>query len=223
MMGYARDERLALCAVLDDAGPREPTLCEGWSTLDLAAHLVVRERRPDAAVGIIGGPLARYTARVQRRLAARTPYPRLVQAIREGPPRLSPLRIADEQVNLVEFFVHSEDVRRARPGWEPRAISQDLADTLWRRLRTARFVLRKVPVGIEFARDDQPEPEPDRTGRPATPRVRMTARARTPTVTVTGAPSELTLWALGRTGAARVRLDGSEDAIQALSTATWGA
>jgi hypothetical protein len=51
----------------------------------------------------------------------------------------------------------------------------------------------------------------------------MTARARTPTVTVTGAPSELTLWALGRTGAARVRLDGSEDAVQAVRTATWGA
>jgi uncharacterized protein (TIGR03085 family) len=221
MMGYARDERLALCAVLDDAGPREPTLCEGWATLDLAAHLVVREHRPDAAVGIVFGPLARYTGRVQRRLAERKPYPRLVQAIREGPPRLSPVRIADEQVNLVEFFVHNEDVRRARPGWEPRAISQDLAEALWRRLRMARFVLRKVPVGVEFARDDQPEP--DRPGGPATARVRMTARARTPTVTVTGAPSELTLWALGRTGAARVRLDGSEDAVQALRTATWGA
>jgi uncharacterized protein (TIGR03085 family) len=159
MMGYARDERLALCAVLDDAGPREPTLCEGWATLDLAAHLVVRERRPDAAVGILGGPMARYTGRIQRKLAERTPYPRLVQAIRAGPPRLSPLRVADEQVNLVEFFVHNEDVRRARPGWEPRAISQDLADALWRRLRMARFVLRKVPVGVEFARDDQPQPD----------------------------------------------------------------
>jgi len=221
MMGYARDERLALCAVLDDAGPREPTLCEGWATLDLAAHLVVRERRPDAAVGIVGRPLARYTRRVQRRLAERTPYPRLVQAIREGPPLLSPMRFADEQVNLVEFFVHNEDVRRARPGWEPRAISPELADALWRRLRMARFVLRKVPVGVEFARDD--EPEPGRPGGLAVARVRMTARARTPTVTVTGAPSELTLWALGRTAAAQVRLDGSEDALQALRAATWGA
>lgn len=220
-MGYARDERLALCATLDDAGPREPTLCEGWATLDLAAHLVVRERRPDAAVGIVGGPLARYTSRVQRRLAERTPYQRLVATVREGPPRLSPLRIADEQVNLVEFFVHHEDVRRARPGWVPRVISRDLADALWHRLQMARFVLRKVPVGIEFARDD--EPEPDRPGAPNGARVRMTARARTPAVTVTGAPAELTLWVLGRTGAAQVRLDGSEDAIQSLRNATWGA
>lgn len=221
MMGYARDERLALCGVLDDVGPRQPTLCEGWATLDLAAHLVIRERRPDAAVGIVGGPLAGYTNRVQRRLAERMPYKRLVQTIRDGPPRLSPMRMAEEQVNLVEFFVHNEDVRRARPGWEPRAISRDLADALWHRLRMARFVLRKVPVGVEFARDDVPEP--DKSGAQAPARVRITAKARTPAVTVTGAPAELTLWAFGRTGAARVRLDGSEDAVRALKNATWGA
>lgn len=221
MMGYARDERLALCSVLDDVGPREPTLCAGWATLDLAAHLVIRERRPDAAVGIVGGPLAGYTNRVQRRLAERMPYKRLVQTVRDGPPRLSPMRLAEEQVNLVEFFVHNEDVRRARPGWEPRAISQDLADALWHRLRMARFVLRKVPVGVEFARDDVPER--DKSGAPAQARVRITAKARTPAVTVTGAPAELTLWAFGRTGVARVRLDGSEDAVRALKNATWGA
>jgi uncharacterized protein (TIGR03085 family) len=221
MMGYARDERLALCSVLDDVGPREPTLCAGWATLDLAAHLVIRERRPDAAVGIVGGPLAGYTNRVQRRLAERMPYKRLVQTVRDGPPRLSPMRMAEEQVNLVEFFVHNEDVRRARAGWEPRAISQDLADALWHRLRMARFVLRKVPVGVEFARDDVPER--DKSGAPAQARVRITAKARTPAVTVTGAPAELTLWAFGRTGVARVRLDGSEDAVRALKNATWGA
>jgi uncharacterized protein (TIGR03085 family) len=221
MMKYARDERLALCAVLDDAGPRQPTLCEGWATLDLAAHLVIRERRPDAAVGIVGGPLARYTERVQHKFAERMPYKRLVQTIREGPPQLSPMRLADEQVNLVEFFVHNEDVRRARPGWEPRAISQDLTDALWHRLRMAKFVLRKVPVGVEFARDD--EPEPDRSGSPAQARVRITAKARTPAVTVTGAPAELMLWAFGRTAVARVRLDGSEDAVRALKNTTWGA
>jgi uncharacterized protein (TIGR03085 family) len=216
MMGYARDERLALCALLDEAGPREPTLCAGWATLDLAAHLVLRERRPDAAAGIALAPVAAYTARVQRRLAQGTPYPRLVRAIREGPPRLSPMRIgsADEQLNLVEFFVHHEDVRRARAGWEPREISHGLTEALWRRLRMARHILRKVPVGVEFARDDEP-------GAGAA-RVRITARARTPAVTVTGHPGELMLWALGRTGAARVRLDGSEKALSALSAASWG-
>ena len=88
-MRYARDERLALCALLDEAGPAEPTLCAGWATLDLAAHLVLREHRPDAGLGVLGGPLAGYTRKVQGALARRTPYPRLVETVRSGPPRLS--------------------------------------------------------------------------------------------------------------------------------------
>ena len=40
-------------------------------------------------------------------------------------------------------------------------------------------------------------------------------------VTVTGPPAELTMWTLGRTEAARVRLDGSEAAISAIKTASW--
>ncbi len=88
-MTYSRDERRALCALLDETGPEAPTMCEGWTTLDLAAHLVLREHRPDAAAGMLGGPLARYTDRVRNKIAARTPYARLVQIIRDGPPRLS--------------------------------------------------------------------------------------------------------------------------------------
>ena len=65
-MTLARDERLALCALLDQTGPQAPTLCEGWTTGDLAAHLVLREHRPDAGAGVMGGPLAGYTRRVQR-------------------------------------------------------------------------------------------------------------------------------------------------------------
>ena len=188
-------------------------------TLDLAAHLVLREHRPDAGLGLLGGPLAVHTRSVQRRLAGRTPYARLVQMFRAGPPRFSLFALpgADERANVVEYFVHHEDVRRAQPGWEPRKIDPGLTEVLWARLRMARLVLRKAPVGVELARDDQPEP-----GRPGGSRVRITAKARTPVVTVTGAPAELTLWALGRTAAARVRLDGGEDAIAALSGAHWG-
>lgn len=217
-MRYARDERLALCALLDSAGPREPTLCEGWDTRDLAAHLVLREHRPDAGAGILGGPLAGYTRRVQGRLAERTPYPRLVETVRNGPPRLSVFGLPgmDERINLVEYFVHHEDVRRAQPGWEPRELSQGLADVLWQRLGMVRFMLRKAPVGVELARDDGPDSE-----RGGASRVRITAKARTPVVTVTGPPAELTLWAHGRTTAARVRLDGSEADVKALSAAGW--
>jgi uncharacterized protein (TIGR03085 family) len=215
-MTYARDERLALCALLADLGPGQPTLCAGWQTADLAAHLVLRERRPDAGAGILGGPLARHTKSVQSRLARRTPFPKLIEMIRTGPPRASLFGVpgADERLNTVEYFVHHEDVRRAQPDWEPREIDRELSELLWNRLGVAKFLLRRAPVGVELVREDA-DPGSDR-------RVRRTVRARTPVVTVTGTPDELTLWAMGRTEVARVRLDGSDADVAALEAATWG-
>ena len=208
-MTHARDERAALCDLLAKLGPAQPTLCAGWQTADLAAHLVLRERRPDAGAGVLGGPLAGYTRRVQARLLARTPFAQLVEMIRTGPPRLTMFALpgVDERANMVEFFVHHEDIRRAQPAWEPRAIGADLADDLWRRLRLARLMMRGAPVGVELVRTDATE-------RPG--RVRITAKARTPVVTVTGDPAELTLWTMGRIGAADVRLDGSDADVEAL-------
>jgi uncharacterized protein (TIGR03085 family) len=216
-VSYARDERTALCALLDETGPNAPTLCEGWRTADLAAHLVLRERRPDAAAGLMGGPLAGHTRRVNQRLSSRVPFPRLVEQIRTGPPSLSFFRLPgmDSRINLVEFFVHHEDVRRGADGWQPRELKDGLADALWQRLRGSRLAFRHSPVGVELARDDVTADAGER-------QVRMTARARTPVVTVTGHPAELMMWALGRTGAARVRLDGNTDAVRQLGTARRG-
>jgi uncharacterized protein (TIGR03085 family) len=216
---YSRDERLALCALLDKTGPDAPTLCQGWNTGDLAAHLVLRERRPDAAGGVVGGPLAGYTARVQRRIKERTPFPDLVQTIRSGPPRISVMAIpgVEERANAVEFFVHHEDVRRAAADWEPRTVSSGESDMLWQRLRIARLMLRKAPVGVELARDDMDTGEVSQDG----PAYRITAKNATPAVTVIGSPAELTLWVMGRTAAARVRFDGIEAAVTKLTAANW--
>jgi uncharacterized protein (TIGR03085 family) len=117
----------------------------------------------------------------------------------------------DERVNAVEFFVHHEDVRRAADGWEPRALGSGESDMLWGRLRMARFMLRKAPVGVELARDD---------GGPAAS-YRITARNATPAVTVVGSPAELTLWVMGRRAAARVRMDGIQAAVTKLAEANW--
>jgi uncharacterized protein (TIGR03085 family) len=211
-VSYSREERLALCALLDETGPDAPTLCEGWTTGDLAAHLVLRERRPDAAAGVAGGPLAGYTARVQQRLKERIPFPDLVRMIRSGPPVLSVMALpgVDERANAVEFFVHHEDVRRAAPGWEPRELSSGESDMLWHRLRMARFMLRKAPVGVELARDDADGPA-----------YRITAKNATPAVTVVGRPAELTMWVMGRRGRARVRMDGTQPAVTKLAEANW--
>ena len=61
-MTAASRERAALVNTMRAVGPDAPTLCGEWTTRDLAAHLVLRERRPDAAAGILVPALAGYTA-----------------------------------------------------------------------------------------------------------------------------------------------------------------
>jgi len=204
---YAQEERAALAALLEETGPDGPTLCEGWQTKDLAAHLVLRERRPDAAAGVMGGPLASYTARVQRKYLGRYSYPELVGLFRSGPPALSLFAIpgADEAANAVEYFVHHEDVRRAGEEWTERTLDDGLSEMLWKRLKGARLLLRSAPTGIVFAREGNGKLD------------LIVAKNATPSVTVTGSPAELTLWSMGRTRAAHVTLDGPEDAVAKLT------
>ncbi|MEU2557982.1 TIGR03085 family metal-binding protein [Streptomyces longispororuber] len=203
MSTHAKRERLLLADLLEAAGPDAPTLCEGWTTRDLAAHVVVRERRADAAGGILIKQLAGRLERVQAEFAAK-PYEELIQLIRTGPPRFSPfnLKQVDEASNAVEFYVHAEDVRRAQPDWTPRELDPVFSDALWSRLeRMARVVGRKAPVGLVLRRRD---------GQTAV------AHRGTPVVTVTGEPSELLLYAFGRQDAADVEVEGDKEAVTRL-------
>ncbi|MCW7943224.1 hypothetical protein AAW14_13740 [Streptomyces hygroscopicus] len=203
MSTHAKRERLLLADLLEATGPDAPTLCEGWTTRDLAAHVVVRERRPDAAGGILIKQLA---SRLNRAMAEFTdkPYEELLQLIRTGPPRFSPfsLKQIDEMSNTVEFYVHTEDVRRAQADWTPRELDPVFQDALWSRLeRAARLTGRGAPTGLVLRRPD---------GQTAV------AHRGTPVVTVTGEPSELLMFALGRQRVADVELEGDKDAIAAL-------
>lgn len=206
-MTYAQEERAALADLLAETGPEGPTLCEGWQTRDLAAHLVLRERRPDAAAGVMGGPLAGYTARVQRQYLGRYSYPELVGLFRSGPPALSLFAIpgADEAANAVEYFVHHEDVRRAGEEWTERPLDDGLSEMLWKRLKGARLLLRSAPTGIVLAREGNGKLD------------LIVTKNAAPSVTVTGSPAELTLWSMGRTRAVHVTLDGPEDAVAKLT------
>ena len=212
-MTYAQQERTALAELLHETGPDGPTLCEGWQTRDLAAHLVLRERRPDAAVGVMGGPLAGYTARVQRQYLDRYSYPALIAMFQAGPPSLSPFAIpgADEAANTVEYFVHHEDVRRALPDWTERELPAGLEQALWKRLKGARLFLRGAPTGIALVRD---------AGRAAGDVIEVKspppAADQPPRVEVIGTPAELTMWSMGRVSAAHVTLDGPPDAVEKL-------
>ncbi|MBX6371965.1 MAG: TIGR03085 family protein [Acidothermus sp.] len=191
-------ERAALADLLLALGPEAPTLCAGWQARHLAAHLVLRESKPLAAMGITLRPLRPLTEKTLRRLADGD-FALLVERIRTGPPWWSPagLPALREAVNGIEFFVHHEDVRRARPGWQPRPLPAAVEDELWRRLRRlAPLVARGAAAtgrsrAVELRRTD--------TGD-----VIRTRRSQAAVTVVAGPPSELLLWIFGRRDHARV-------------------
>ena len=200
-MSVAQRERAALVATLRAVGPDAPTLCEGWTARDLAAHLVVRESRLDAAPGITIGALAGYTARVQDRVAATTPWDALLDTLASGPPWYSPLKVLDPVANAAEMFVHHEDVRRAVPGWTPRTLDAATTRALRRPLALlARLTLGRAPVRVHLC-------GPDATT--------LAVAGRGPGVTVTGEPGELLLFVFGR-DQVRIDLAGDTGAVTRL-------
>jgi uncharacterized protein (TIGR03085 family) len=208
---FARLERSQLCDTLERAGPDHPTLCAGWTAYDLTAHLVLRERRADAAPGLAVRVLAGRTADVQNRIKSRHSYQQLISMIRDGPPRWSPVRLSmvDELVNTVEFFVHHEDLRRAAPGWQPRKLVAGFEDLLWERLRRGgRLFFRRSPVGVRL--------------RHAVSGDTITARTGEPAVMLTGPPGELMVYAFNRKRHALVAEAGDSEATARLHAAQLG-
>ncbi|KAA0023321.1 TIGR03085 family metal-binding protein [Antrihabitans cavernicola] len=198
-MSLATRERSALVAALAEIGPDAPTLCGEWTTRDLAAHLVTRERRPDSAPGIMIGALAGYTDKV-RRAAAEAPWEHLLEQVRTGPPWWSPLRPLDSVVNSVEMFVHHEDIRRGSPGWEPRTLDDADEALLWKNVkRMGRVSYKSSPVTVVLE---------TLTGS------RVTVKSvGSEQVVLTGTPSELLLHAFGR-DEVRLETTGSPDNVE---------
>jgi uncharacterized protein (TIGR03085 family) len=198
-------ERTGLCDAFDAVGPDAPTLCEGWTTADLAAHLVVREHRPDALPGIVGGgPFARHTQRLMD-AAKQKGYASMVATLRS--PSLL-FRGPGAFGNVVEYWIHHEDVRRAN-GQGPRATVPELDAFLWRTLAlTGRGAARKVkPIGFELDGGE---------GR------RRVLRDADPRVVMRGAPGEIALYLSGRKAAAQVLLDGPDDACRVVAETSFG-
>ncbi len=131
---FAQRERSALCDLLVDLGPDAPTLCEGWRSADLAAHLFIREHRPDASPGLRlrFAPARAWTKRVQDGARDTLTWDALVGKVRAGPAPL--VRPFDKAINTLEYFVHHEDLRRAQTGWEPRLLAPEDEAALWGRL-----------------------------------------------------------------------------------------
>lgn len=192
---------------MSEVGPDAPTLCGDWTTRDLAAHLLVRERRIDTMPGIMIPALSGHTEKV-RSAATDRQWAHLLADIDSGPPRWSPLFLLDSVANAAEMFVHHEDVRRAVPGWEPRELPGDVQDQLW---RSARMIGRSSYGGSDLTVVfERPGGE------------RAIVRKRGPrTVVLRGEPAELLLHAFGRSEV-RVEAEGTEADVAELNGSKRG-
>jgi len=199
-------ERAAMCDTFEKFGSGAPTLCEGWDTLDLAAHLVAREARSDAALGLVVPPLAGHLQRVMDKYKAKG-YDQLVGMLRTGPPwmhRTGPLATA----NVNENFVHHEDVRRPA-GEAPRTLDHEMDQILWKMLGFGARMSRKALKGAAL------------TLRTPDGRERAVTKDGSPVV-MTGETGELTMFMSGRKEAAVVTHDGSDEAVGILLAANFG-
>jgi uncharacterized protein (TIGR03085 family) len=203
-------ERAELSDLFDELGPEAPTLLEPWTTRDLAAHLVLRERDHLAGPGLVlPGAWSRLAERRRRALALRD-FAWLSATIRSGPPP-GPFRIGwvRRVPNLNEFFVHHEDVRRAN-GHGPRTHEPAMDDALWSNVtRAPWFLARRLRgAGLEL----------HWAGTAHTVR----ARRGEPTARIAGPPGELLLYLFGRRGAAQVEVSGTDTAVEAVRRARFG-
>jgi uncharacterized protein (TIGR03085 family) len=205
-------ERVALCDLFEELGADVPTLLNGWTAKDLAAHIVLRERDLIAAPCLVlPGLFQRFAERRRARLAKRREFEWLVARIRSGPPpgffRIGWVRSFP---NLNEFFVHHEDVRRAN-GLEPRdSLAPAFEAALWRNARQgSRYLsrrLREAGLEIRWAGTDE----------------RMTVRDAEPIARLSGPPGELLLYLFGRQAAARVEVTGPAKAVATVRRTHFG-
>jgi uncharacterized protein (TIGR03085 family) len=204
-------ERRELCDLFDDLGPSVPTLLEGWTAHDLAAHLVLREH--DLVAGpcmVLPGPFQRFAERRRAGLAQHKDFTWLVARIRSGPP-VGFFRIGWVRglANLNEFFVHHEDVRRAN-GQGPRSLTPAMDAAVWRNVRRGgRYLSRRLHgcgLEIEWAGTNE----------------RVTVQPGSPAARLSGLPGELLLYVFGRQSAAQVEVSGPPEAVAAVHRTHFG-
>jgi uncharacterized protein (TIGR03085 family) len=208
---FDAQERQRLCDVFDELGPAAPTLLEGWTALDLAAHIVTRER--DLLAGpclVLPDPFRRIAEERRARLAQRRDFVWLVARIRAGPPPgFFRIRWVRDFPNLNEFFVHHEDVRRAN-GKDARPLPRDLESALWRNVRRGgRYLARRLrDAGLEVEWAGTSE--------------HIRVRPGEPTARLSGSPGELLLYLFGRAPAAHVEVTGPAEAIAVVQRTHFG-
>lgn len=201
-----RRERAGLCRTALAVGPDAPTLCEGWTVRDLVCHLLVRERMPWTAPGLVIPPLSALVDRATASLARR-PFPLLVERLASTRRTAFAIERIDRVANTLELFVHHEDIRRAQPSWEPRVLGEASERELWGHLSAMGRVLAR-PAGVPVVITDG-----SRTA---------TLRRGSEPVTVSGPVGELALFLFGRRQLGALSFDGPPAAVARLRRTSLG-
>ena len=202
MTSFAKRERSAICQTLRKLGPDQPTLCQGWSTKDLLVHLIVRENRPDAAVGLFIPFLSSYTDSVSKKYSEKS-FEDLIMIFENGPKSPSPFSLpkVDELANTFEFLVHHEDILRAQDNYQPRKLSEEDAKFVWSRFtKSAVFFMRKIKIGV-VAKTDQGI---------------YTLKRGNDVVTISGNLIDLVMFAFGRKNTTEINFEGNPTAVEKL-------
>jgi uncharacterized protein (TIGR03085 family) len=141
---------------------------------------------------VVPGPVAAYTSRVMASVLRVSGYDQVLDVLAAGPPR--PLRMIDEQLNLMEYFIHVEDVRRAQ-GSAPRSLPVGLERALFARLR---MLLRLSLLRVRGIQVDVVTTHGERA-----------SFGTGPVAQLRGPVGELALWVFNRKCVADVDLTGS--------------
>ncbi|NLF04218.1 MAG: TIGR03085 family protein [Actinomycetales bacterium] len=209
-MAFHHIDRDHLVDALEAAGPDAPTLCEGWRTRHLAAHVVLREGSPleSASMGLsfLRGRAERELEDLAERSADAEGWAELLARLAAGPRGVSPVAWGGDKANLAELVIHTEDVRRGDGPAAPLDREPEHLDALFDQLRlAARLYYRRSDVGIVLV-------------VPGGRRAKVKApRDGAGTVVIRGSVVDLFLHASGRGAAADVEITGDPADVAALA------
>lgn len=202
-MSLATRQRALLCDLFLELGPFAPTLCEGWKTQDLAAHLWIREHKPLSLLGVASERFSDLTKRIQMEALHTHGFPELVERLRKPSLLMRPM---DSVVNGAEYFIHHMDVLRAND--RDQQISPRDENSLRKPLKMfATRAAKSYGDRLVIDTNDGKQLELGQGTRP---------------VHLVGKPSEALLFVAGRTDHAKVDIIGEPDAVKKFTESVGG-